>query len=544
MSLTSFDTVARNCKTPAFIYDLNKFRSNLIEFKKTFPEFRLFYSTKTNPLSCMLEEVNSQKHSFDAASTGEIKKLLELGVNPDNILFTHPIKLPRVITEAYSSGIRKYTFDSVDELRMLSEWCPDSLYIMRILPPSEGNFYEYSDKFGASPKDIEGILRVAISENINISGISFHIGSQNMELNVWKDILLYSKELFKRYKKSMPSLRVVNIGSGFPAKYQFEKCPSLNDFAKIIHRYIKYFPDDAEFWCEPGRVLVADCAQLVCSVVRNIQRTKNKWIFVDFGIYHGLIEILESRGKLTYKIEALKNEEPSCLYNVAGNTLDPDDTLATNIMLPKTLSCGDRVIIHDVGAYTSMFFTKYHSLPEPNYYFIDNLNKNLIKEDDNVYVATSVTLKPELGIYSKKSFNKGDLLFIVDGCTTPVRTKYSLQLDDEIHIEPSDKEGNHLWGHYLNHSCEGNVYVEPVPDQQHIRILARRDILPGEEISIDYASMEGELSQEVECLCSSPFCRGRIVGFKNLSALEKKKYLEEGILPKHLQKFMIIKERT
>ncbi|MDQ3099658.1 MAG: SET domain-containing protein-lysine N-methyltransferase [bacterium] len=530
----SFNPLILECETPAFIYDLRQFYSNVEHFKSLFPEFKLFYSTKTNSLDKLLSYFNKNGDCFDAASIGEIRKLLNLGVNPKNMLFTHPIKFDHVMREAYALGVRKYSFDSLTELKLLSENAPGSTYMLRILPPSEGKFYEYSDKFGASPKDIEEIFIYAIAENVAISGICFHIGSQNMELAVWKDVLLYSRELIKRYYKAMPCLRILNIGSGFPAKYQFDDCPSLEEFSKVIHKHIKHFPKDIEYWCEPGRVLVADTAQLVLSVIRSIERSKHRWVFVNFGLYHGLIEILESRGKLTYKIEALKEGKPvSC--SVSGNTLDPDDTLAVDIMLPNNLDMGDRVILHDVGAYSSMFFTEYHALPAPHYYFINDVVTNSFPENDNIVVGESTVLNSELGIYAKKNFKKDEHIFTVEGIISTIRTKYSLQVDSDTHIEPIDEVGNFLWGHYLNHSCDGNVHVKPDKKSNHIKIYARRDICSGEEIALDYAVMESEVTAGIVCLCDAICCRGKIVGFKDLPLDNKRELLDEGIVPEHLK---------
>ncbi len=530
---TSFELLSQECQTPAFVYDLNQFRSNIDVFSSLFPEFRIFYSTKTNPLDKLLLEINRRGLSYDAASLGEIDKLIGLGVPSENILFTHPIKFAHIVALAFDRGVRKFTFDSVEELGHLHENAPGSMFMMRILPPSEGKFYEYSDKFGANPKEVEDIFHYAIEQGIAISGICFHVGSQNMETGVWKDVLLYCKELFKRYYKAMPTLRILNIGSGFPARYQFNDCPTLEEFSGVIHQHLKSFPKDIEFWCEPGRVLVADAACMILSVIRSIQRHKNRWLFVNFGVYHGLIEILESRGKLTYKIESLK-DGPPVKYNVSGNTLDPDDTLATEVMLPENLQMGDRVILHDVGAYTSMFFTHYHALPEPHYYYLNDRESIDYPENENVVVRASSTLESELGIYAKKSFKKGDLLFTVEGQLSPIRTMYSLQLTQNEHIEPIDEVGNFLWGHYLNHSCDGNVYVEPDYESKMIRVLARRDIAAGDEIAVDYATMESEISRGIVCMCDSVVCRGKIVGFKELTGEERQKYLDEGIIPGHL----------
>jgi uncharacterized protein len=57
--------------------------------------------------------------------------------------------------------------------------------------------------------------------------------------------------------------------------------------------------------------------------------------------------------------------------------------------------------------------------------------------------------------------------------------------------------------YYLNHSCDPNMWL----------FTARRDIQPGEELTIDYALCESSPHYRLEpCLCGSSLCRGRLTG--------------------------------
>lgn len=60
--------------------------------------------------------------------------------------------------------------------------------------------------------------------------------------------------------------------------------------------------------------------------------------------------------------------------------------------------------------------------------------------------------------------------------------------------------------HYINHSCAPNSYMKIL--YGHIQFYALRDILPGEEITIDY---EYTLhSDKKRCHCGAKSCRGTI----------------------------------
>lgn len=60
--------------------------------------------------------------------------------------------------------------------------------------------------------------------------------------------------------------------------------------------------------------------------------------------------------------------------------------------------------------------------------------------------------------------------------------------------------------HYINHSCTPNCFVKVLYD--HILFIARRDIHPGEEITLDYVSTYH--SDAKRCHCKAPSCRGTI----------------------------------
>jgi SET domain-containing protein len=55
---------------------------------------------------------------------------------------------------------------------------------------------------------------------------------------------------------------------------------------------------------------------------------------------------------------------------------------------------------------------------------------------------------------------------------------------------------------FINHSCDPNAYMRIVPGQK-VAIFARRDIRPGEELTIDYRDPE---HPEV-CHCGASNCR-------------------------------------
>jgi hypothetical protein len=82
-----------------------------------------------------------------------------------------------------------------------------------------------------------------------------------------------------------------------------------------------------------------------------------------------------------------------------------------------------------------------------------------------------------------------------------------IQIEDDLYIAPltaSEVEANIL---RLNHCCDPNVGV-----RGQITFVAMRDIAEGAELTIDYAMIDGDPSERMECSCGAPRCRKVITG--------------------------------
>lgn len=82
---------------------------------------------------------------------------------------------------------------------------------------------------------------------------------------------------------------------------------------------------------------------------------------------------------------------------------------------------------------------------------------------------------------------------------------HMIQVDDDLFfaaVKKSDFED----ADYINHSCNPNCGIEG-----KLKIVAMRDIIVGEEITIDYAMMESS-DYSFKCNCGSINCRKIVTG--------------------------------
>jgi hypothetical protein len=116
-------------------------------------------------------------------------------------------------------------------------------------------------------------------------------------------------------------------------------------------------------------------------------------------------------------------------------------------------------------------------------------------------------------VFARDVIEPGELIAVWSGRI--VSAEQLDELSEEIRRHTVQvEEGLYLASHgpdegpdFINHSCDPNVGLEG-----QIALVALQRILPGEEVTIDYAMCDGSPYDEFECACGSPICRGRVTG--------------------------------
>ena len=62
------------------------------KWKSKLPWIQPYYAVKSNPIKPLISDLSNMEVNFDCASKNEIKLILNLGVNPDRIIFSNPVK--------------------------------------------------------------------------------------------------------------------------------------------------------------------------------------------------------------------------------------------------------------------------------------------------------------------------------------------------------------------------------------------------------------------------------------------------------------------
>lgn len=103
--------------------------------------------------------------------------------------------------------------------------------------------------------------------------------------------------------------------------------------------------------------MVADAGTLVSSVVAVLWRGDTRWVFLDAGVFTGLVETLDEAIRYRLRTSADGGATGPCV--LAGPTCDSADVLYEQVPvhLPLRLAEGDTVRLLATGAYTACYST-------------------------------------------------------------------------------------------------------------------------------------------------------------------------------------------
>lgn len=369
--MTTLPDALKNRETPFRLFDLAVIKENYEIINNTIQNVSIHYAVKVESHPEILKFLQSLGSSFDVASPGEIDMALEAGALPHQISYSNPVKKPEYIAEAYAKGVRLFTADEYEELDKIAEFAPNSEVFIRLTIPSLDSIesvHPMTSKFGAEPEKVKDLLMYAHKKGLIPYGISFHVGSQCTNKLSWLKPLNQSAEILKNLYEEGIKLKSINVGGGFPTRYQ-EDVPACKEICMIIDEFIQaeLSEFDLNVCVEPGRVIVADAAALITRINLRSEKRGQTWLHLDGGLYQGLAELFWG---FEYRTVALDKTGTTQTYSLAGPTCDGYDVLSRGTLLPENLTTGDTLCIYNVGAYAGFISDTFNGFKPCPVYFL------------------------------------------------------------------------------------------------------------------------------------------------------------------------------
>jgi ornithine decarboxylase len=344
---------------PCLVVDLDVVADNYRAFEKALPQSRIFYAVKANPAPEILRLLASLGSSFDTASVAEIEMAMDAGAPATRISFGNTIKKERDIARAFELGIRLFAVDCVEEVEKIARSAPGSRVFCRVLTDGEGAEWPLSRKFGCVPAMAIDVLRKAKALGLDAYGVSFHVGSQQTDLDAWDRALADAKNVFATLAEEGIVLKMVNMGGGFPTRY-LRDVPAAQAYGEAIFAALsRHFGNRLpETIIEPGRGMVGNAGVIKSEVVLISKKSDTdelRWVYLDIGKFGGLAETMDEA--IRYPIVTARDHDRKAPCVLAGPTCDSADVMyeKTPYPLPLSLTIGDDVLIEGTGAYTTTY---------------------------------------------------------------------------------------------------------------------------------------------------------------------------------------------
>jgi ornithine decarboxylase len=349
--------MSHSTSRPFLHISLRDLRENVKQFRTAMPRVRPHYAVKSNPEKEILQVLHDEGTCFEVASVAEIDALVELGVDMEKVLYSNPIKCIDSIRYAVDHGMVWFCVDTPEEVLKIANVGHEVKLYLRIAVSNEGSEHPLTDKFGAT--DTQSIIDMAKQCDTQISGVTFHVGSQCLNVQNWVEGIRSAKEILEQLDEP----EMLNIGGGFPIEYTGKE-PSIQRIGDAINQELEGIPESIQIVAEPGRYLVGSVGTLVCKVTGIATRGDIRWVYLNAGVFGGFAEYrLNAKKDFVGQIET---ERTSTLetFVLAGPTCDSVDVMG-RVQLPCDIAEGDRLYITNMGAYSTACSSNFNGFLPP-----------------------------------------------------------------------------------------------------------------------------------------------------------------------------------
>jgi ornithine decarboxylase len=366
MTAKSFASVAgmlQSSRPTAPVYCIypDLYRETAKAFVAGFPG-RVLYAVKANdhPAVIRLISEGGVTH-FDCASVPEIERVRS--ICPDaTAYFMVPVRLRGAAREAQDRyGVRHFMVDHLSGLAPLAEEIDmrRAVVFARMAAHHPSAMQDLSTKFGAPPADVPELLQHIAAEGPE-PALAFNVGSAVTDPEAYSQAL----ELAAGVLQKLPfSVRLLDIGGGFPKSYPGFPVPPLADYFAMIRTAAAMLPlaDNGEIMAEPGRALAAPGLSAVVEVLLR----KDDRLYINDGMY-GIFWELRFRGHDRYPARTFRDgqeiQSGSRPFKLFGPTCDGTDVLPGQVELPDDIRPGDYLEFGNLGAYSLSGRTSFNGL--------------------------------------------------------------------------------------------------------------------------------------------------------------------------------------
>jgi ornithine decarboxylase len=336
-----------------FVADLGAVVRQHRQWESLLPRVEPFYAVKCNSDPMILKTLYDLGAGFDCASRAEIDAVMSLGTLPEDIIYANPCKQASHIRHARDRGVYLMTFDNANELMKIKEIHPNAKVVLRVLTDDSRSKCRFGVKFGARPGTTLGLLQLARDLDVEVVGVSFHVGSGCFDKMAFVDAVKVARHVFDEGASLGMNFSLLDIGGGFPGLGTAGMI-SFPEIASVLGPAIDdYFPRGIRIIAEPGRYYASGTYTLCVSVTsRRVVLPHDK---KSSSNPNNSIDISSIPASDESPLPQDDNTRPSYMYYVNDGIYGSFNCLLFDhaILTPKVLTSNGRLLIADSSTFVS-----------------------------------------------------------------------------------------------------------------------------------------------------------------------------------------------
>jgi diaminopimelate decarboxylase len=311
------------------------------------------YSIKTNPDERLIRRARDAGFLAEAISLAEVRKALELGFDPQQVVLNGPGKWWPNVTLPDAPLHAVFADSIADFSQVLKSLQSGELQAKivgaRLRPPVTGS------RFGVSidsPRELAELVETIKSLPPQyLLGIHFHLASSNIGVRQWwhlyESMLRWCRSLEQLTQRSIECL---DIGGGwFPDDWHHKSPERLE---QAIARARTALPHLQEIISEPGKAMAQPSMALAMRLLElDEQQSEIKEAVVDGSIAELPMYYVQPHRILHQDLNGEWTPLRRGKTRLLGRLCMEHDVVAANVELPAHIRKGDLLVFCDAGAY-------------------------------------------------------------------------------------------------------------------------------------------------------------------------------------------------
>ena len=387
--------IADQFGTPCYVYSMQTLRTQYQQLATALApiDSKIHYSVKANSNLGILRVFKDLGAGFDIVSGGELSRVLAVGGDPKDVIFSGVGKSTAEIDLALKVGVGCFNVESHSELIRIQQRAELAEKIapisIRVNPDVDAETHPYistglkNNKFGVDADTALTLYAIAAEANaLRIDGIDCHIGSQIANAEPLLQALNSVLQLVDILSSKGIVLQHVNLGGGFGVRYQDEQALDLDTYGAQLYELLG--PRQLPLRVEPGRSLTANAGLLLTQVeyIKSGQGNTTGFVVVDAAMNDLIRPSLYQAWHDIVVVDGFSPDDPVQKLDVVGPICESGDFLAKDRAL--RLSEDSLLAVLSAGAYGMSLASNYNSRGRAAEILVDGTEVQCIRRRETI----------------------------------------------------------------------------------------------------------------------------------------------------------------